>query len=122
MSRPATPPQRSGDQLLWVYVDHDNTMAEALWTPDNQTSAIGEPIWENLEKLRRLVEAGYKPWIYTSRPGWDYETIETWYEHYGVKLKGIHTGKPLGAAYIDDRAVAADEPDWLAAVRRINGG
>lgn len=117
MSHP-TPPQRGN--LLWVYIDHDNTMGRALWTPGNPTSELGEPIWENLEKARALQDAGYKLWAYTSRPGADYEALEAWYEHYGISLKGIHTGKPLGAAYIDDRGVAADEPDWLAAVRRIN--
>lgn len=119
---PALPPQRASSQLKWVYIDHDNTMARSLWTPANPTSDIGEPIARNVMKARALADAGYKLWVHTSRPGWDYEAIELWYAHHRIPLKGIMTGKPLGAAYVDDRAVLAADPDWLAAVRRINNG
>lgn len=125
-SRPAptvkhcTPPPRS--RLLWAAVDVDGTLAQPLWTPQHPTSAIGEPIWENVAKVRALAAAGYKIVGHTSRPDTDYEALEMWFNHYGIPCKTIRTGKPLAAVYIDDRAVHADEPDWLERLKEINGG
>src|SRR5258708_3456808 len=99
--------------LKWLAVDLDSTLAEPLWTPDNPTSAIGDPIWSNVFKLRKAVAAGFKPLIHTSRPDTDYEVIEAWLDHWLVPYRRIRTGKPLAALYIDDRARHADEEDWL---------
>lgn len=113
-SRPAPVSQRS--KLLWVGVDLDGTLAAPLWTPSNPTSEIGDPIWENVAKLKALVAQGYKPIIHTSRPWTDYEAIENYLVHYGIPFKEIQCGKPLYAAYIDDRAIDAADEDWTPRV------
>ena len=118
MSHPK-PPAR--DRLLWAGIDLDGTLAKPVWTAANPTSDIGEPIWENVEKVRALHEEGFKIVIHTSRPDTDFEAIEAWLNYYGIPFKGIRTGKPLFAVYVDDRAVHADHPDWLAALKAING-
>lgn len=115
-----TPPKRS--RLLWAAVDLDNTLAEPLWTPANPTTEIGAPIWSNVHKVMALRDAGYKIIIHTARADTDYEAIEMWMQYYGVPFKEIRTGKPLAAAYIDDRGVHADHPDWVRALKEINGG
>lgn len=105
-------PQPLVRKLNWIGVDLDGTLATALWTPDNPTSDIGEPIWGNVAKVRLLDRAGYKIFIHTSRGWTDYQLIEQWLRHYEIPFKEIQCGKPLYAAYIDDRAINADELDW----------
>lgn len=106
------PPAPRGD-LKWIGVDLDGTLAKPVWTAENPTSEIGDPIPENVEKLRRAVEKGYKPVIHTSRPWTDYEVIEYWLNYWGIPFKEIQCGKPLFKSYIDDRAVHADEAEWV---------
>lgn len=104
--------------LLWVGVDLDGTLAEGIWTPENNSSDIGPPIWRNVDQLRALYDIGYKIFIHSSRPWTDYERVETWLNFYGIPFKGIQLGKPLYVAYIDDRAVHEGD-DWLRAVKEI---
>lgn len=106
----AKPPR---SDLLWAAVDLDGTLAQSVWTPANPTSEIGPPIWANVDKAHRLVAAGYKIMIHTSRPDTDYENIEGWLNHYGIPFKAIRTGKPLAILYIDDRGLHADAESWL---------
>lgn len=111
------------DDLLWIAVDLDGTIAEPIWTPQNPTSAIGDPIQRNLVKLREAVRRGYKPVIHTSRPWTDYEAIETWLNHHDVPFRGIVCGKLLAAAYCDDRAISADASSWIPrdhGIRRLD--
>lgn len=99
--------------LKWIGVDLDGTLAEPVWTPQNPTSDIGDPIWENVEKLREAVKEGYKPIIHTSRPWGDYPTVEAWLIHHDIPFKEIQLGKPLFALYIDDRARHSEADSWL---------
>lgn len=99
--------------LLWVGIDLDGTLAEPIWTPENPTSEIGNPIWKNVLKLCELVMHGYKPVIHTSRPWTDFEAVEAWLNHWEIPFKYIHMGKPLYRLYVDDRARSADAESWL---------
>ena len=110
MTFKALPPR---SDLLWVGVDLDNTLAEGIWTPDNPTADIGDPIWKNVEKLHRLVESGKKAVVHTARPWTDFETIEAWYRYYSLPISNIQCGKPLFYRYVDDRAINADEEEWF---------
>ena len=106
-------PQRN--ELLWLAIDLDGTLAEPLWTPGNPTSAIGEPIKRNVVKLREATRAGYKTVIHTSRPWTDYEAIEGLLYKNNITFRGIVPGKLLAALYVDDRGRHADEASWLPA-------
>lgn len=99
--------------LLWAAVDLDGTLAEGIWTPDNPTSDIGEPIWANVKKARELEAAGFKIVIHTSRAWTDYENIEQWLNHYNIPHRRIICGKVLAKVYIDDRALHADADSWI---------
>lgn len=101
------------DRLLWIGVDLDGTLADPIWTPENPTSAIGDPIQRNVVKIREAVRRGYKAVIHTSRPWSDYETIEAWLTHNDIPFKAIVCGKLLAALYIDDRARHADDAVWI---------
>lgn len=112
-----TPAPRS--ELLWAAVDFDGTIAKASWTPENPTSDLGEPIERNIAQCWALSEAGYNIVIHTARPWSDYEAIELWLTYYLVPFKAIVCGKLLAACYVDDRAIAADETDWVAKAKAI---
>jgi len=110
-------PQPLRDKLIWVGIDLDGTLATPVWTPDNPTTDIGDPIWDNVKKLYALVGAGYKIIVHTSRPWTDYQIIEQWLRYHDIPYKEIQCGKPLYAAYIDDRAINADAEDWTPSGR-----
>lgn len=111
----------SDHDLKWIGMDLDGTIFLNNWSPENPTAEIGKPIQRNVEKLWELVQAGYKIVCHTSRPWSDYVKIERALDAHGIPVKAIVCGKLLAAAYIDDRAIAADEPDWLSHVKHING-
>lgn len=94
-------------------MDFDGTLAQSLWSIENPTADIGEPIWENLVKVERAVEAGYKIIVHTARPSTDYAAIERWLTLFKVPFKFISTGKILVAAYVDDRGVHESAESWI---------
>ncbi len=100
---------RTDDKLLWLAVDLDNTLAEPMWPKPG----IGEPLWDNVEKLRKAVEAGYKVIIHTSRTWSDYELVETWLWMNDIPFHRILCGKVLAIAYIDDRNIDPDSESWI---------
>lgn len=102
--------------LKWLAIDFDNTLARSLWTPENRTSDIGEPIWENLAKLDLAVAHGYKVIIHTARPSTDVAILEAWLDKYHVPFRGITTGKILTLTYIDDKAVHESAASWVPGV------
>lgn len=99
--------------LFWIYIDLDNTLAEGIWTPDNPTTDIGDPIWKNVRKAEAVSDAGYKVVIHTSRAWTDFEAIEYWLNYWDIPFDGIQCGKPLGALYIDDRGRHESAVSWL---------
>lgn len=106
---PHIPPRR---ELIWAAVDLDGTLAEGIWTPDDPTSRIGPPIWENVRKVEHLVANGWKIHVHTARSWEDYEKIENWLNWHKIPWNNIHCGKLLAAVYVDDRAVRANDRDW----------
>lgn len=113
MTYKSVPPR---SDLKWLGVDLDGTLAAPIWTADNPTSDIGDPLRNNVARLRRAVDKGYKIIIHTSRPWTDYENIEGWLNYHAIPFKEIQCGKPLYYRYIDDRAITAIEEadgDWV---------
>ena len=104
------PPPRT--KLLWLGVDLDQTLARGVWSPDNPTSDIGEPIWENVSKLRAAAAEGFKPVISTSRAWTDYEAIETWLNFHDIPWRSIVCGKLLVHHLIDDRSFDPTAASW----------
>jgi hypothetical protein len=99
--------------LKWLAIDLDGTLAEPLWTSDNPTNLIGDPIRINVIKLREAVRAGYKVVVHTSRPWTDYASIEAWLTLYDIPFRDIQCGKILAELYIDDRGRHASASSWI---------
>lgn len=102
---------RYGDDLIWIAVDLDDTLAHPVWPHPG----IGEPIEENIAKLYPLIDAGYKPFIYTSRHWSDLEMIRAWIIEHDIPVHKhrIICGKPLVKLFIDDKAINAEAEEWL---------
>lgn len=100
------------ERLKWAGIDLDGTLAAPVWTAENPTSDIGEPIWDNVNKALRLHEDGWKIVIHTARAWTDYAAIEAWLNHHGIPFRAIICGKGLFGVMIDDRNVDINSPDW----------
>lgn len=93
--------------LKWLAVDFDGTLAESM--PDY---SIGPPITENIAKLLKCSEKGYKIIIHTARHWEEYKPIEEWLDQYNVPYKAIVCGKVLAHRYIDDRNIDINK-EWV---------
>lgn len=91
-----------------VGVDLDGTLAASIYP----NFGIGPPIAEGFRKLALVVEQGWEPVIHTSRGWWAYDAIKEFMAMNGYPHIRVVCGKFLAAAYIDDRAIRADDPDW----------
>lgn len=87
------------DKLNHVGVDLDGCLAEAIW-PE---VGIGKPIQKTVDFVKDLSKRGYKIIIFTARGSSEFKDIKKWLNDYDVPFEWILTGKPLMAAYIDDR-------------------
>lgn len=96
------------DELKWLAVDLDHTLANTSGHPEYQ---LLDPITENVDKLKRCHDKGYKIIIHTSRHWQDYSGIEDWLNEHEIPYKAIVCGKLLAYRYIDDKAIRADS-EW----------
>jgi len=94
------------DKLLWVAVDLDGTLAEAIYPQ----VGIGKPIQSAVNYCRDVTEKGYRVVIHTARSWEDYEGIERWLNDHDIPFKAIVCGKLLALRYVDDRG---EYPSWL---------
>lgn len=98
---------------LPIAVDFDGTLAVSLWTVDNPTTEIGEPIRRNIVKVRELARQGWKVVIHTARSWTDEPALREWLTEHSVPFDAIICSKPLCAAYCDDRAIHEREASWV---------
>lgn len=95
-----------------ICIDFDDTLFIGLWQPDNPTHEIGPPMWDNINKAKKLVEEGWHIVILTAR-GWeDEQAIADACKSVGLDILRVECGKPIAVGYIDDRGVHESEPEW----------
>ncbi len=100
------------EDLKWLAVDLDKTLADTLPLEDILAGGIGKPILSNVEKLKQAHNKGMKIVIHTAR-GWaEFERIESWLNEHEIPFKTIVCGKLLAYSYVDDRAVPEWFKDW----------
>jgi adenylylsulfate kinase len=90
-----------------VCIDFDGVLADYHgWQGED---AVGEPIPGAIEFLEMLLQNGYRPVVWSTRP---YHVINKWVRTYCPKLLEElviplpHDSKPIAFMYIDDRAWA----------------
>lgn len=89
------------DRLNHIGVDLDGTLAESIWPEPG----IGKPIKKTVNLVKDLHLKGYKIMIFTARSSAEYKDIKMWLTDYEIPFVQIITGKPLMAAYIDDKNI-----------------
>jgi len=101
--------------LKWVAIDVDGTIAEPSWVPGELNFVVGAPIAENIKKLEQVVEAGYKIVLYTARPWSHQQLLEAWCEKHipQIPIRAIICGKLLFIQLVDDRAINAMADSWV---------
>jgi hypothetical protein len=105
-----------GNKVMDVAIDFDDTLFHSLWTPENRTREIGEPIWNNIMKALDLVEAGYQIIIHTAR-GWeDEQAIRDACAAIDLPIHYVVCAKPLARMYVDDRALHESCQSWMEIV------
>lgn len=105
------------DELRIVLVDLDDTLAYGTWHPKQTKSVIGEPIWDNIDKLMVLAVEGYTIRIWTARPWAEESMIRAWCNLHEIPVAEIICGKPLCNVMIDDKARNANDVSWLPPTR-----
>lgn len=93
-----------------IVFDFDGTIAEEVEFP-----AIGEPIWETIERMQACMDAGIEVVIQSCR--WSEHELSTpesaaqnmvealrWLDRYDVPYDRLVAGKPLAELYVDDKA------------------
>jgi len=69
------------------------------------------PIWENIEKVRRLhYDHGHTIIIWTARLWWEAPKIAAFLEEHQIPYHGIKCNKGGSNEYVDDRAT--NVKDW----------
>jgi hypothetical protein len=105
---------RKEEELRWLLVDLDNTIAHSSY-PDFK---LQNPIEGAKKFLDKLVTDGWKIIIYTARSWTEYELIEAWLDKNEMPFRRIVCGKPLGRFSIDDRNLEFNG-SWEQAYNRL---
>jgi len=104
------------DELKWLAVDFDETLAKNSGYPD---FTPGEPVEGAVEAMKKLNNLGWKIIIHTARHWSDYSGIENWLNFYKIPFRRIVCGKLMARYYIDDRAIGF-RGDWNSVLKGIN--
>ena len=90
------------DELKWIGVDLDDTLATNTGFPDFN---LKDPLEGSKEAMDELVSQGWKVVIYTARPWSVYNLIEHWLVTHEIPFKHIVCGKMLLRWMVDDRNI-----------------
>lgn len=105
-----------------IAVDFDGTLFR-----ENKYPEVGEPIWKNIEKIKRLQDEGHTLILWTCRFGENLEKAKNACKNVGLNITLANENCPermklyngsdprkIGAdIYIDDRAVRPSEIDII---------
>ena len=105
----------NNDELRWIGVDFDQTLAHSSGFPDFD---IQEPLEGALEAMEELNKRGWKVTIFTARPWSDYQKVEDWCIAHNLFTRRIICGKPLFKYLIDDRNIEFNG-DWTSVLKKV---
>ena len=89
-----------------ISVDLDGVLCRSV-PPDKYASAQSIP--ENIEKVNKLFDKGWRIVIYTARGWFQYDMTEDWLKRHNVKYSQLVMGKVFAMMYIDDLNATLDE-------------
>lgn len=89
-----------------ISVDLDGVLAKPT-QPENYATA--QAIHENITKVNKLYDKGWRVVIYTGRGWFNYDMTAHWLKSRGVKYHELVMGKLVAHYYIDDLNSTLDE-------------
>lgn len=104
----------TNDDLKWILVDLDNTIANNSGLPDFKL--LG-PLGGAKQALDELAKK-FKITIYTARAWSEYNIIEGWLDQHEIPHRRIICGKPLGRFIIDDKNIEFNG-NWEETIKKI---
>lgn len=110
-------------ELKWIGLDFDGVLAKMSYPPLFEMGEINEG---TRDAVKKIIEMGYKPTIYTARGDAEYSQLEDWHVRNNVDIRRIKTGKALVKYLIDDRVIEFDplrpKESWERALKIIETG
>jgi len=88
---------------MQLIIDLDGTICTEEKT---YSRSMAKPLPDAIASVNRLYDEGHTIIIYSARSWPEYEMTQNWLQHYEVKFHQLILGKPIGDAWIDDRAIA----------------
>ena len=102
-----------------LIIDMDGTICTEELT---YSRSLAKPLDKAAESINRLYEEGHTIIIYSARTWMEYEMTEHWLKSNGIKYHQLVMGKPVGDAWIDDRAVRFNSwDDTLKTLEEMRG-
>jgi hypothetical protein len=90
-----------------ILIDFDNTLHDAK-DGFKDGELYGKPMKDSVEMIKKLIENGFEPIVFTARDVTNLETIDLidkWLKDNGYPAMFITNKKIPALAYIDDRAI-----------------
>jgi len=97
-----------------IVVDLDGTICTEEKT---YSRSLAKPINKAVESLAKLYEQGHTIIVYSARGWQEYEMTSEWLKNHGIKYHQLVLGKPIGDAWIDDRAIEYD--NWDSVIKKL---
>lgn len=90
---------------MQLIIDLDGTICTEEKT---YSRSLAKPKEKAIESVNKLYEEGHIIIIYTARTWMEYEMTTHWLQTHHIKYHQLIMGKPVGDAWIDDRAISFD--------------
>ena len=88
---------------MQLIIDLDGTICTEEKT---YSRSMAEPLPDAIASVNKLYNEGHTIIIYSARSWPEYEMTYAWLQNHKVKFHQLMMGKPIGDAWIDDRAIA----------------
>jgi len=88
---------------MQLIIDLDGTICTEEKT---YSRSMAQPLPEAISSVNKLFDEGNIIIIYSARSWPEYEMTYAWLQNNKVKFHQLIMGKPIGDAWIDDRAIA----------------
>lgn len=90
-----------------IFCDFDNTISDTQFNPETGRYDMGE-VLPGMKEAVNNCSKSHEIIIFTSRPIKEWKDVTRYLAEHGVIFDGIME-KPLGIAYVDDRALRPEE-------------
>jgi len=88
---------------MQLIIDLDGTICTEEKT---YSRSMAKPLPDAITSINRLYNEGHTIIIYSARSWPEYEMTQNWLQTHKVNYHQLIMGKPIGDAWIDDRAIA----------------